>query len=80
MQVLSGGGVRLLQHLPDQGLITLEIDCLEEKSGWIVTYDGAYPHIGSISGARDGTKVLMQAIGPARWERDGSTPSFAPIH
>ena len=68
MQVLSGGGVRLLQHLPDQGLITLEIDCLEENSGWVVTYDGAYPHIGSISGGQPGTKVLMQVIGPAKWE------------
>ena len=68
MQVLSGGSVRLLQHFPDQGLITLEIDCLEERSGWIVTYDGAYPHIGSINGARDGTKDLRRIIGPARWE------------
>lgn len=68
MQVLSGGGVRLLQHLPDLGKITLDIDCQEQKSGWILTYDGGYPHIGSISQARDGTKVLMQVIGPAQWE------------
>jgi len=68
MQVLSGGGVRLLQRLPDKGMITLEIACPDEQSGWTVTYDGAYPHIGSISGARDGTKVLMQIIGPPQWE------------
>lgn len=68
MQVLSGGGVRVLQHLPEHGLVTLEIDCPDEKSGWVVTYDGAYPHIGSLSGALDGTKVLMQVIGPPRWE------------
>ena len=68
MQVLSGGGVKLMQHLPDEGLVTLKIDCAEEDSGWIVTYDGAYPHIGSISGGQPGTKVLMQVIGPAKWE------------
>ena len=68
MQVLPGGGVKLLQHLPGQGLITLEIDCFEHGSGWIITYDGAYPHIGSISGAQEGTKVLMQVIGPSQWE------------
>ncbi len=67
MQILSGGGVRLLQHLPDEGLVTLYLDCVADKSGWIVTYDGAYPHIGSISGGQPGTKVLVQVIGPARW-------------
>jgi hypothetical protein len=67
MQILSGGGVRLLQHLTDEGLITLHIACPAGDAGWILTYDGAYPHIGSISGARPGTKVLMQAIGPSRW-------------
>jgi hypothetical protein len=67
MQILSGGGVRLLQHLPDKGLVTLHIACPAGDAGWILTYDGAYPHIGSISGARPGTKVLMQAIGPSRW-------------
>lgn len=68
MQVICGGGVRLLQHLPDHGLVTLDIDCVEDKRGWLITYDGGYPHIGSISEARQGTKVLMQIIGPARWE------------
>lgn len=68
MQVLSGGGVRVLQHLPGEGLITLHVDCVEDEYGWIVTYDGGYPHIGSISAGRPGTKVLVQVIGPARWE------------
>lgn len=68
MQLLSGGGVRVLQHLPEEGLITLHLDCLAGERGWIVTYDGGYPHIGSISGGQPGTKVLVQVIGPARWE------------
>jgi hypothetical protein len=67
-QVLSGGGMRVLQRLPDVGLVTLYIDCIEGETGWIVTYDGANPHIGSFSRARMGTKALVQVIGPAQWE------------
>jgi hypothetical protein len=67
-QVLSGGVMRILQHLPDVGLVTLYIDCIEGETGWIVTYDGANPHIGSFSRARMGTKALVQVIGPAKWE------------
>ena len=67
MFVLRGSGVRLLQHLPDAGLVTLYIDCPEDDYAWYVTYSGAYPHIGSISGCEPGTKVLMQVIGPASW-------------
>ena len=66
MQVLSGGGIRVLQHLPDGEQFTVFIDTADEY-GWIVTYDGGRPHIGSFSYARPGTKVLMQAIGPPRW-------------
>ncbi len=68
MQVLSGGGVRILQHLLEGGSFTLHVDCVADERGWIVTYDGGYPHIGSISGGQPGTKVLVQVIGPARWE------------
>jgi hypothetical protein len=67
-QVLSGGGMRILQQLPDVGLVTLHIDCIEGETGWIVTYGGAHPHIGSFSRARTGTKALVQVIGPAKWE------------
>ena len=49
-------------------LVTLEIDCFDDRSGWIITYDGAYQHIGSISGAQEGTKVLMQVVGPSQWD------------
>jgi hypothetical protein len=66
MQILSGGGIRVLQHLPDGELFTVFIDTADGH-GWIVTYDGGRPHIGSFSSARPGTKLLMQAIGPSRW-------------
>ena len=68
LQVLSGGGVRLVQHLPEQGVVTLRIDCIEDETGWVLTYDGTYPHMSSISEGQAGTKVLMQIIGPAQWE------------
>lgn len=67
MQVLSGGGVRILQRIPEHGVVTLTVDCPTQDDGWIVTYSGAYAHIGSLSRTRPGTKVLMQIIGPARW-------------
>lgn len=68
MQVLSGGGFRVLQRPPGKEAYTLQVDCVAEEYGWILTYDGSYPHIGSLSGGRPGTKLLVQAIGPARWE------------
>ena len=68
MQVLSGGGFRVLQRPPGEEPYTLHVDCVADEYGWILTYDGAYPHIGSLSGGRPGTKLLVQAIGPARWE------------
>ena len=67
MQVLSGSGVVLQQQLPDGGALRLEIDC-PPGQGWILTYDGNLPHIGALSSATLGTKVLMQIIGPAAWE------------
>lgn len=66
MQILAGSGVRFLQRAPGGGVLALQLDCPED-AGWILTYRGACPHIGSISGASAGTKVLMQIIGPARW-------------
>ena len=67
MHVLAGSGVRVLQRMPGGGVLTLHIDCPDDDHGWVMTYDGIYHHIGSISGASQGTKVLMQVIGPQRW-------------
>ena len=66
-QLLSGGGVRILQRRPGHRTATLHLDCPSPEQGWIVTYDGGSPHIGSLSAARPGTKLLMQVIGPERW-------------
>ena len=67
MQVLSGGGVRILQRLPGEEPAILTLDCPSPDQGWMVTYDGGVSHIGSMSVAAPGTKALMQVFGPARW-------------
>ena len=67
MHVLAGSGVRVLQRMPGGGILTLHVDCPDNDHGWVMTYDGIYQHIGSISNASPGSKVLMQVIGPARW-------------
>jgi hypothetical protein len=67
-QLLTGGSLRVLQQLPDQGVVTLNIDCIGGETGWIVTYDGTIPHMGSISRGQPGMKILVQVIGPAQWE------------
>ena len=66
-QLLSGGGVRILQRRAGSEVATLHLDCPSEGHGWILTYDGGSAHIGSLSGVRPGTKLLMQVIGPERW-------------
>ena len=67
MQVLAGGGVRILQRRSDHSTATLQLNCPDAQTGWIITYDGAGSHIGSFSTAVPGTKILMQVIGPPRW-------------
>jgi hypothetical protein len=66
-QLLTGGGVRIIQRRPDHRVSTLHLACPSEDRGWIVTYDGGSSHIGSLSAARPGSKFLMQVIGPERW-------------
>jgi len=66
LQLLSGVGIRILVQTPDQGTITLHVTT-SESTGWIITYDGGHPHIGSLTGATPGTKLLVQGIGPAKW-------------
>jgi len=66
MALIWGGPIRLVQRLADGSLATLLLRVVED-SGWLVSY-GGLPHIGSLSGAAPGSKVLVQAIGPARWQ------------
>lgn len=68
MQVLSGTGVRLIQILPDYGSVTLHVDCPSPDTAWTITYGGAFPHVGSISGCSPGSKIHMQVIGAPEWQ------------
>lgn len=60
MQLLSGGGFRVLQRPPGEGTFALHVDCVADEHGYI----------GSLSGSAAGTKFLVQAIGSARWEME----------
>jgi hypothetical protein len=63
LQLLSGRGLVIVQRSESGGILTLHLD----SPGWLVTYDGNNPHIGSLSKAEVGTKLLVQAIGPNQW-------------
>ena len=67
MQLLSGAGIVIRHRRPDGTVLVLHVDCPGDDAGWLVTYDGGHPHIGSLSSARPGTKALVQAIGPPHW-------------
>ena len=67
LQILSGAGVVIRLRQRGGDVLTLSVDCPKEGSGWLLTYDGGKPHIGSLAGATPGTKVLAQVIGPPRW-------------
>jgi hypothetical protein len=66
-QLLAGGGVVIRSRQRGGDILTLRVDCPGEDAGWLVTYNGGRPHMGSVSGATPGTKLMVQAIGPARW-------------
>lgn len=68
LQMLSGGGLVIHYRKPDKEVLTLHLDCPDDNQGWLLTYNGGAPHIGSLSGALPGTKALVQVIGPREWE------------
>jgi hypothetical protein len=70
LQLLSGRGVRVVQRAPDLPIVTLFLDCPSPDEGWLLSYPGSHPHIASFTDASDGSKILMQIIGPAVWQMD----------
>lgn len=66
-QMLSGSGFVIHQRLDDGRCLTLRLDCRDDGQGWIGTYSGIRPHIGSISSAKAGAKLLVQAFGAKEW-------------
>jgi len=69
-QFLAGAGLRFFFRPPDGDEIVLTLDCPSPAHGWYGTHDGGVPHIGSVSAARPGSKVLVQVIGPEVWETE----------
>jgi hypothetical protein len=66
-QMLWGGRFVVHQRLDDGELLTLTLDCPDESRGWLGTDSGVRPHIGSLSSARAGSKLLVQASGAPEW-------------
>ena len=66
-QLLAGGVIVIHLRLPNEEVFTVSIRCESEDLGWLVTYTGDKPHIGSLTQATPGTKLLVQVIGTPRW-------------
>jgi hypothetical protein len=74
LQMLSGIGVVVQLQTPDGGVLTLRLDCPGAEQGWLITYNGGRPHIGSLSSAMPGTKLVVQAFGPPVWSLSYDLP------
>jgi hypothetical protein len=68
LQVVSGHVVVVRVRTSDGRSQSLHLACPNDRTGWLVSYDGGQPHIGSLSSAEPGTKVVVQAIGPKSWK------------
>jgi hypothetical protein len=66
-QMLWGRGLEIVRRKPDGEILTLTVNCPGPERGWLGTYSGKEPHMGRVSSAEPGTKLVVQAIGPPRW-------------
>jgi len=66
-QVLAGGPFVIHQRLDDGESMTITLNCPTPGHGWLGTYSGTRPHIGSVSSAAAGSKLLVQAFGAPQW-------------
>jgi len=66
-QMLAGGPFVIHQRLDDGESLTVKLNCPTPDHGWLGTYSGTRPHIGSLSSAAPGSKVLVQAFGAPEW-------------
>jgi len=69
-QMLRGQGLLMRHQLPSGSEWSLRMSCPSREQGWITTYSGLYPHIGSPADATPGSKFLVQVIGPPVWTMD----------
>jgi len=66
LQMLSGEGVVVRSEQPDGTIYNLRLGCSPDAC-WIFSYDAGSSHIGSLSSATPGTKLVVQAFGPPVW-------------
>ncbi|NIW24917.1 MAG: hypothetical protein GWN29_10305, partial [Gammaproteobacteria bacterium] len=64
LQMVSGGGVVVRNRRPDGRIYNLRLDCLSADACWMFSYDAGEDHVGSLSSATPGTKLVVQAFGP----------------
>ena len=69
-QVLSGSGMTYRFGIADGRILSLTMSCPDPLSGWVFTFNGGAPHGGVLDDTAAGTKVLVQAIGPPRFNRN----------
>jgi len=55
------------QRLDDGTTLTLRLGRPDERCGWLGTYSGGRPHIGSLNSATLGSKLLVAAFGASEW-------------
>ena len=67
LQMIAGDGVVVRSEQPDGAVYRLELDCGGASDCWLFCYDAGRSHVGSLSGATPGTKLVVQAIGPREW-------------
>ncbi len=67
IQLLYGGAISAYRKTPEGTILTLTLTCPSRDQGWMMNYSGGDLHTGTVEKASVGTKVLVQAIGPARW-------------
>ncbi|TWU13387.1 hypothetical protein CA54_22220 [Symmachiella macrocystis] len=66
-QMLAGGPFVIHQRLDDGESLIVTLNCPTPGHGWLGTYSGIRPHIGSVGSAAVGSKFLVQAFGAPQW-------------
>ena len=76
IQLLSGSEFVYHLRTPDGLILMVHLACIGDETGMLLTFNGKTPHLGKVSKATPGTKILNQAIGPAQWViRDCDPPA-----
>lgn len=76
-QMLAGSGFVIRQRLDGDEMLTMTLSCPDPGQGWLGTYSGVRPHVGSVSSAAVGSKFLVQVFGAPQWVmqyQDSSSP------